>query len=70
MINKNTCPYDTKEALEIATEYLSPVKSYLSEITCSGNYILEDISGIKGFTSNVTDKGNKPITPIIKMETM
>lgn len=48
-INKNTCPYDTREALKIATEYLEPIKSYINEISCSGRYILEDISGIKEF---------------------
>jgi hypothetical protein len=48
-INKNTCPYDTREALKIATEYLAPVKSYICEITCGGSYILEDIADIEEF---------------------
>jgi hypothetical protein len=46
-INKNTSPYDTREALRIATEYLEPVKSYICEISCGGSYILEDIEEFK-----------------------
>jgi hypothetical protein len=42
-INKNTCPYDTREALKIAIEYLKPIKSYTSELSCGGMYIFEDI---------------------------
>lgn len=49
MINKNTCPYDTREALKIAIEYLSPIKSYTSELSSGGMYIFEDISGMEDF---------------------
>lgn len=48
-INEKTCPYDTREALKIATEYLAPIKSYICEITCNGSYILDDITAIKEF---------------------
>jgi hypothetical protein len=48
-INKNTCPYDTREALKIAAEYLTPVKSYICEISCDGSYILNDIPEIEEF---------------------
>ncbi len=48
-INENTCPYDTREALKIAIEYLAPVESYVAEVSCGGAYILEDISEIEEF---------------------
>lgn len=48
-INKNTCPYDTREALEIVTEYLKPIKSYISEVSCGGIYIFEDMANMEEF---------------------
>ena len=48
-INENTCPYDTREALKIATEYLSPIKSYISELSCGGMYIFEDTADFEEF---------------------
>jgi hypothetical protein len=41
-INKNTSPYDTREALKIVTEYLAPVKSYICEVTCDSSHILDE----------------------------
>ena len=48
-INENTCPYDTREALKIATEYLKPIKSYTSEVSCGGIYIFEDMANFEEF---------------------
>ena len=48
-INKNICPYDTREVLKIVAEYLAPVKSYIGEVSCSGNYILEDMADMEEF---------------------
>lgn len=48
-INENTCPYDTREALKIATEYLKPIKSYICEVSCGGIYIFEDMANFEEF---------------------
>lgn len=48
-INENTCPYDTREALKIATEYLVPIKSYVCELSCGGLYVFEDMADKEDF---------------------
>ncbi|WP_151948133.1 hypothetical protein [Aliarcobacter butzleri] len=41
-VNKNTCPYDTKAALEIVVELLKPIKSFILEASCDGSIILNE----------------------------